>query len=557
MTSTTGTRLYLVYYGMPSTFQREPVVQHDRPATRGGSVQKPKQELYNVSPEQIKKAHDCHSQFENDLRQTKWQLRSYTMPSITIDLQWENCTDEDMIIMEKDCPDPVAMEQLYPFRHLNKAKLKIAQVPQNFTTPEWQIGSVYFGPNLDRKYCNFVLLTDTQFRCLNGLVLSKNCEGPRGKFTWQFENIWDAHGIVSADPIQLVTAQYNWSKELNSSFKNLKFIQPKVTEQLNTETGEMELVSDGVLSAKVGQTSADLQYATVEGKEPLFAVNGMWMVSLIELPTLNPTIERTYNYGSPCIFCLDNQSTCRAVPCNHYFTCEKCVNKLPMHVKSTCPMCRTPTEKIAVMASSQEELYSEFCKPVTLSKPYMNMTVSLKRHKYAEPRYIGHVDFDEVPLSNSAQTVYIVKYLVPPKDLVYVHFTNLSLLNKKNYSANRIIFQYSYVGDYSATLDKFKTIDEEPDVETMHAGNTFDVAYPLQKPPGEPQDGWMFYFYDSEKNCKADTLKTEFKQKLIVVFEVSESAETQEIVAPGESMGMGYVWTDGLQAKVDFSRLYL
>ena len=222
----------------------------------------------------------------------------------------------------------------------------MVQLPENFTTPEWQIGSVYFGPNLDRKYCNFVILTDTQFRCLNGLVLSKNCEGPTGKFTWQFANDWDAHGIISANPIGLVTAQYNWSKNLNSSVKNLKFIQPEATEKLNTETGEMELISDGVLSAKVGQTSADLQYATVKGKEPLFHVNGMWMVSLIELFTMNPTVERSYNYGSPCIFCLDEKSTCRAVPCGHYFTCKQCVDKIPLHVKRTCPMCRTPLEKI-------------------------------------------------------------------------------------------------------------------------------------------------------------------------------------------------------------------
>ena len=185
------------------------------------------------------------------------------------------------------------------------------------------------------------------------------------------------------------------------------------------------------------------------------------------------------------------------------------------------------------------------------------MAVFLKRHKYAEPHYINHVKFDAVPLSNSAQTVYIVKYLVPTEDLIYVHFTNLSLLNKNNYSANRIIFKYSYVGEYSATLDKFKTIEEERDVKTVHAGNTFVAAYPLQKTQGEAQDGWMFYFYDSEKNCEADTLKTEFKQKLIVVFEVRAPAETQQIVTPDESMSMEHVRTKGLRDKFDFSRLYL
>ena len=110
----------------------------------------------------------------------------------------------------------------------------------------------------------------------------------------QFENTWDANGIVDALPIEIAMARYNWSRNLNASAKNLKFNETGgSTEQLNTETGEMEITSSGQLSVKVGQTSADLKYATVEGIAPLFAVNGMCMVSLIELPTIESTVEKT------------------------------------------------------------------------------------------------------------------------------------------------------------------------------------------------------------------------------------------------------------------------
>ena len=509
--STTGSRLYLVYYGQP--------IPQQYSGTRGGSSARP-----NISNKAYDEASEESKRVAHQLRGTTWEMRregaqipdEYVQPVAEdhlfadqrIAMQWTQCTQSDMDKMQNDSPDDKIMSPFYKFLHLNEYKLQVdadtpSEVVKSLTQGEWKIGTTAVG-SLARKKTNYVLLTDTQFRCLNGAVLTSNSfmikkNGDLERDFWQFEekNEFDSHGIYSGSPLSLIMNEHknNWSNNTDENTRALKFVATPDREVKDKESGEINLVNSGELQTQAGTKSAQIRYATVEADEvPMFTMDGMWMVSMIELPVLEKTVQKTYGYGNQCIFCLSEPSTCRATPCQHYFACQNCVQLVPKGALLQCPLCR---QQVACMqcTDEHENVFTEeriSYPPLHLKTENVMMAVVTRPQNYAWALKSGGMLYDESKnakiISHSDYTIDStdssksrVLYRVPPNVLIYVQITNLS-------HDHQLGIQFYYRPDDGERTDK--------QMQIVNINGTVYAPFHLKKGENEGIDGWDLCFFN-------------------------------------------------------------
>ncbi|KAG8384312.1 hypothetical protein BUALT_Bualt04G0105200 [Buddleja alternifolia] len=50
--------------------------------------------------------------------------------------------------------------------------------------------------------------------------------------------------------------------------------------------------------------------------------------------------------GQICVICYDDQRNCFFIPCGHCVTCYTCAKRIISEEMKTCPICRTPINKV-------------------------------------------------------------------------------------------------------------------------------------------------------------------------------------------------------------------
>lgn len=520
--STTGTRLYLVHYGQP--------IPQPRNLTRGGPASKSLSGS-PLSDEAYAQAADQGEKVAQDMRGTTWEMRkieaaipdSYVKPIAEdevfylnrIAMQWTPCDQEDIDTMKADCPTEKAMQPYYKFLHLHEHKLKVdpqtnPEVLQDLVNGEWKIGTTDVGMNLQQAATNYVLLTDTQFRCLNGAVLSNNSfmynmQRSKVVYAWWLllSGEFDSHGMYPGHPLDLAIERANWSNNLKN-LRSLKFSSSEIKAEKNEDSGEMEVVQSGKLNVQAGAKKAEMSYTRLPKKTSMFKMDGMWMVSIIEIPTLMGSRERTYNFNEPCVFCLDAPSTCRTTTCLHYFACSACLRMVPKHILSKCPSCRAPVSGIVddsvETKTPQQPTFQQrqqIWPHLELVNKNLRMRVVIREdYKYDygqeldDPELGGKVWEHLSCITDETTLTSTVRYKVLPYDLIYVQF--------KNGDNEDISIQATYWASENSMDDDDVEADEDDmeEPENVLKGKSFVTRYPIKKDPGEAPDCWEFKFFN-------------------------------------------------------------
>lgn len=521
--STTGTRLYLVHYGQP--------IPQPRNMTRGGaeaeSLSGP-----DLSDEAYAKAAHQGELVAQKMRGTTWEMRKveaaipdwYVKPIAEdeafflnrIAMQWAPCNQEDIDTMKADCPAERSMKPYYKFLHLNEHKLKVdpqtsPKVLQDLVTGEWKIGTTDVG-NLQQASTNYVLLTDTQFRCLNGDVLAQNSYD-KIQYAWWllFSGDFDSYGMYPGHPLELAIARANWSNNIQN-LRSLKFSSSEIKAEKNEDSGEMEVVESGKLNVQAGAKKAEISYTSLPKQTTMFAMDGMWMVSIIEIPTLMESRKKTYNFEEPCVFCLDAPSTWRATPCMHYFACSACLKRVPKHILSKCPSCREPVSNIVPhdvekKTPNQQPSFQQI-QPIWPNLELVNKNVKMRvvtrpkilKYDYGQelddPRLGAEVLKHFSCITDETTLTSTVRYKVLIGPLIYVQF--------ENGDSEDIVIKAIYWNN--------KDPPEEEKSKFVRKRASFVTAYPLDKDSGEGPDGWEFKFFNAAGGQKVQsTVKVVFE----------------------------------------------
>ena len=518
--STAGTRLYLVHYGQP--------IPQPGNGTRGGA---PSKSLSGpqLSDEAYAKAAHGGELVAQKMRGTTWEMRkieaaipdSYIQPIAQdevfylnrIAMQWTPCDQEDIDTMKADCPAERSMKPYYKFLHLNEHKLKVdpqtnPAILEGLVTGEWKIGTTDVGISLQQAATNYVLLTDTQFRCLNGAVLSQNSYRhlySQGKIQcawWLFlSGEFDSHGMYPGHPLELAIERANWSDKLNE-LRSLKFSSSEVKAEKNEDSGEMEVVKSGNLNVQAGTKRAEISYTRLPKQSTLFEMDGMWMVSIIEIPTLMGSREKTYNFNEPCVFCLDAPSTCRTTTCFHYFACSACLKMVPRHILSKCPACRAPVSAIVDDNVEETKATVQQVQSIWPDLELVNKNVKMRVVTRTDYKYDDGQELDNPKLGaevlkhlscNTDETTLTstVRYKVLIDTLIYVQF--------KNGNIEDISIQATYWPSEKSMNDADVKPDEDDveEPEKVLKKESFITRYPLMKDPGEAPDCWEFKVLDA------------------------------------------------------------